>query len=551
MTQFVRRILQMLPLFAFLFEEAHPLVCSSNRNCTCYYDSEILFANCSNLHLQQAPVFNDDVFGIILANNRIKKFPTQLPQNTIHLDLSNNSLRNIEQAVLANLKNLRNLSLSRNFLQSIELGSFVNSRSLVHLDISHNQELTLEVLVNISRDFRYSTSIRVLNFESLQCTYGVSFIIRKYYIADLKSTQLEKLNLASNRINSLELGVLSTLPKSIKHLNLANNDLSFGYYLAEFGNLQNIVSLNISFQSSFHQIWTENFLIRCNDTRRRSVCRSERSTDQDDGQKQIKWNNFSLKRRMNISIYLPPRIEKLYLHDNLYKMTVQDYSFTSLGPPSLTHVYLQNNIIYQLNGPITGLTSIYYMDMSNNFCGFISSCFFDDFKNMSYLDLSQNALGEVLENDVDGQVFKNLLKLSTLNLAKNRIVRLPTAIFRNLNQLEILNLSYNSLSNFSVPLGKMKRLKQLDLSNNQLTFLDEQTRTAIDSLSRKKTVQINMEGNRLMCDCERFEFLKWMSQSKNIKFKHFDDYSCDYINSRFNFSNIDHLLQIMEKQCAS
>lgn len=154
MTQFVRRILQMLPLFAFLFEEVHPFVCSSNRNCTCYYDSEILFANCSNLHLQQAPVFNDDVFGIILANNRIKKFPTQLPQNTIHLDLSNNSLRNIEQAVLAKLKNLRNLSLSRNFLQSIELGSFVNSRSLVHLDISHNQELTLEVLVNISRDFR-------------------------------------------------------------------------------------------------------------------------------------------------------------------------------------------------------------------------------------------------------------------------------------------------------------------------------------------------------------------------------------------------------------
>lgn len=232
---------------------ADSFTCSSHPNCNCYNQSGILFANCANLGLQEAPSFSNDVTGIILAHNDISKFPTLLPQNIMYLDLSDNLIDKIDQKSVVNYTHLSNLSVSANSLQSIELGSFVDSKRLVHLDISMNQELTIEVLVNISRDLSYSTSIRALNLESLQCTYGVSFIIRNYHIADLKNTQLEDLNLASNRINSLELGVLSTLPKSLKHLNLANNVLSFGFYLAEFGSLENIVSLNTSFQSYFHQ----------------------------------------------------------------------------------------------------------------------------------------------------------------------------------------------------------------------------------------------------------------------------------------------------------
>lgn len=524
--------------------------CSSNPNCNCSNQTGILFADCAHLGLLKAPLFSDDVTGIILAHNDISEFPTSLPRNIVYLDISDNLIDKIDKRALVNYTRLRNISVSANSLQSIELGSFVNSRSLTHLDLSMNQELTIEVLANISRDLRNSTSIRVLNLDSLQCTYGVSFIIQKYHTADLKNTQLEVLNLASNRINSLELGVISALPKSLKHLNLANNVLSFGFYLAEFGSLENIVSLNASFQSYFHQLEIKDFLIRCNDTPYRPRCNSDRTREQIKVIDVNQWNR--LDRRKNISIYLPPKLEVLYFHDNLYKLTLQDFTFKTVGPSRVTHFYLQNNIIYQLNGPIMGLNSIQYIDLSNNFCNFISDRFFDGIHNVSFLDLSQNALGEVLENDVKGIIFRNLVKLKTLNLTRNRIVTLPPAIFKNIAQLEILNLSYNSLSEFTVPLENMKRLHHLDLSNNQIQFLDEQTRSAIDALSAKKNMYLNLKRNRLLCNCEQLEFLKWMRQSSNVKFMHFNEYYCTYINSsRVNFSNIDSILQMMEKQCAS
>uniref|UniRef100_A0A8W8P324 TIR domain-containing protein n=2 Tax=Magallana gigas TaxID=29159 RepID=A0A8W8P324_MAGGI len=124
----------------------------------------------------------------------------------------------------------------------------------------------------------------------------------------------------------------------------------------------------------------------------------------------------------------------------------------------------------------------------------------------------ENVLGKVLEDDNSGNTFRNLVKLTTLNLRSNRIFRLPPAIFRNLNQLETLVISDNSLSEFSVPIGNMQRLKRLDLSNNQLLFLDEKTRNAIDSLSRKKILHVNVTAN---------------------------------------FSGIDNLVQVMEKHCVS
>jgi Leucine-rich repeat (LRR) protein len=150
-----------------------------------------------------------------------------------------------------NNTHLQNLSIARNKLQTVESGSLQHLSSLQSFDISGNQELTLEVLVTISKDLQNSLTIRTLNFESVECTYGVSVIIRRYHLACLKHSFLEELNLASNRIHSLEFGVLNDLPKSLKHLNIANNILSYGHYIIEFGVLQNLVTLNLSFSLLF------------------------------------------------------------------------------------------------------------------------------------------------------------------------------------------------------------------------------------------------------------------------------------------------------------
>ncbi|XP_062597980.1 toll-like receptor 4 [Saccostrea cucullata] len=534
-------------LFIIRLMQAEAMDCTTNKQCVCHKVNGQLWANCEGLSLTSAPTFDRNVMGINLANNKISNFPTTLPSNIVYLDISRNWIKNINQRSLEKYNFMRNLSISDNLLQTIELGTFQNSSKLVHLDISGNQELTLEVLANVSSDLKNSTSIRILNFEKLQCTYGVSLIVKKYHLIDLKHTRLENLNLASNRINSLEWGVLSELPTSLKHLNLANNVLSFGLYIVELGNVANLLTIDASFQSSFHQLKLKDFFIGCNDTK--PVCNNSSSNDKHVDLFMNGW--LSVQRQANITISLPSTLQYFYFHDNLYKMTLQEFTFRFFGKPMLSHIYMQNSIIYKLNGPMKGLESVIYADFSNNFCSYISPRFFEDFKNLSHLDLSNNVLGETIENDINGDIFQNLRMLTSLNLTRNRIAHLPANIFRNLIYLENLNLSFNSLSTFTLPLENMVNLKYLDLSNNQISTMNKTTRTTLDAISKNKTFSLNLKGNRLRCNCENFEFVKWLLTAKHVIFQDFDDYICTLSNSsKIRFSDIE-LLQLMEKQCSS
>lgn len=110
------------------------------------------------------------------------------------------------------------------------------------------------------------------------------------------------LNLAYNRINSLEFGVLSILPKSLKHLNLSNNVLSFGLYIAEVGSLQNVLSLDVSFQSYFHQIKLKDFFIECNDARKIPRCKSNKLNEYSEELNIIKRNDFLSEPQRNVTI---------------------------------------------------------------------------------------------------------------------------------------------------------------------------------------------------------------------------------------------------------
>ncbi|XP_061166735.1 toll-like receptor 4 [Saccostrea echinata] len=328
---------------------------------------------------------------------------------------------------------LRNFSISWNRLFEVQKGTFHKASDLENLDISNNKVLTIDVISNISQDLRKS-SIKTLNFEKLQCTYGVSQILKINHIAYLKSTTLLELNLASNRINSLETGALAFLPKSLLVLNLADNVLSFGLYIIEFASLQSLEILNVSFQSTFHQnLMSGDVFEKCNDTRRNpnlevelhEIGKHYNMTSYED-KLFPKMDNF-LKGNFNYTVYLPPNLRKFYYHDNLYKMSIPKFSLGS--QTKLTHVFAQQNIIYEVIGPVTGLESIKYIDFSGNFCGFISKLFLKSFSKLEYLNLSNNALGHVFENDKNGEILSAQRQLLTLDLSINRIYRFSEKVF--------------------------------------------------------------------------------------------------------------------------
>lgn len=92
MPVFQQAVLGIFPIVFINLVGAVRFSCSSNPKCTCYKEAGLLFADCENLDLIRVPSFNADVGAINLANNRITKFPANLPRNIVHLDISENSL---------------------------------------------------------------------------------------------------------------------------------------------------------------------------------------------------------------------------------------------------------------------------------------------------------------------------------------------------------------------------------------------------------------------------------------------------------------------------
>ena len=545
--------------------------CEFSSICMCRKIGGQLFADCSNKKLTKAPVFSDDVIGINLSKNRFSKIPQTLPAKLLFLDMSGNQLLTLDNTSFERYRLIQNLSVSGNILTEVSLGTFQSNSELKHLDVSFNKMLTIEAMYNVSFDLRKS-EIQTLNFAKLHCTYGVSQNLQQYHVVYLKHTKLRELNVASNRISSLELGALSLLPKSLRVLDIADNVLTFGFYMMEFAVLYNLEILNVSFQDSFHQVGLNGaFAENCNDTRKIGPCVSVKGTVEDNDQSVMdrKINKGSLfpdlmnnvfttvldhtyidgfpKATKIYTIYLPRNLRKLYYHDNLYKMSIPSFPFSPNN--KLTHVFGQQNIIYELVGPVTGVTHVLYMDLSGNFCKFISKTFFRTFSNLEFLNLSNNALSQTFENENEGELFMNQRWLSILDLSLNRITHLPKNVFRYNDNLQRLDISYNSLSEFRVNIHHMKNLSNLNLSNNQLVQLSFDTREALDHL-KSESVSVHLSGNNLKCSCETIDFLKWMRDSKKINFVGIRDYVCS-LGRNSTFENLDGILQQLEKECSS
>ncbi|XP_061179452.1 toll-like receptor 4 [Saccostrea echinata] len=240
--------------------------CSSGQICVCFKVNGYIHADCSARHLRSAPTLNSDVVSVDFGHNRFYTYPTNLSPSIRFLNLTRNRISIIMKKAFIMTPFLQNLTLSDNEIKSVEKGAFGYLKKLQHLDLSYNEELAISVLPNVSYDLE-STSIKVLNLEKLQCTYGISTSLHRRHVQYLRNTSLLELNIASNRLNYLEFGLLLDLPKTLRILNIGDNVLSFGWYLTNFGGLSNLEILNVSFESTFHLIAPHQFTFRCNDTK--------------------------------------------------------------------------------------------------------------------------------------------------------------------------------------------------------------------------------------------------------------------------------------------
>ncbi|VDN40806.1 unnamed protein product [Gongylonema pulchrum] len=87
-------------------------------------------------------------------------------------------------------------------------------------------------------------------------------------------------------------------------------------------------------------------------------------------------------------------------------------------------------------------------------------------KNKPKLDLSSNRIAEIEDENLVG-----LSSLTHLHLSNNSIYHLDAAVFESTSQLQELYLARNLLIQVPLALGKLFKLRHLDLSSNQIRFV--------------------------------------------------------------------------------
>ena len=254
-------------------------------------------------------------------------------------------------------------------------------------------------------------------------------------------------------------------------------------------------------------------------------------------------------------IYIPD----LRLPSNLTELYAKKLSVVPVnisGFSNSTHVCMpkcDTDIPFCIYGPIDWFTKFVF---SNNFLQYFEPSMLHVLRNLNYLDFSKNILGDALAwGNFSTSCFDILIHLKVLILSENGITSLPYDTFRGSKLLRILNLSKNWLKTIMFETAYLVSLEELDISNNDISFLDataierlnylievadntpptsdivieyatfsdEAPNTSIKAASTQAglhvitqvitqihSTNIIMTGNPFECSCPTVQFLKWL-----------------------------------------
>uniref|UniRef100_UPI00398EBDEF amphoterin-induced protein 3 n=1 Tax=Pristiophorus japonicus TaxID=55135 RepID=UPI00398EBDEF len=164
--------------------------------------------------------------------------PPELPATATSLDLSHNSLHQLQDNWLARLPRLHTLRVGHNRVSHISAGAFHNASRLTHLDLSSNrlhsvekhffQELSnLQELLLYNNQIARVDSSALLGLSSVHKVYLSWNLLTDFPFGALKEGNLPRLKLmdiSSNRLSSLPVDKVIALPQAVKNgLYLHNN----------------------------------------------------------------------------------------------------------------------------------------------------------------------------------------------------------------------------------------------------------------------------------------------------------------------------------------
>lgn len=314
------------------------------------------------------------------------------------------------------MANLMRLDLSENNMWSVPVGVFCTLRNLNHLNLTRNR---LHDVNNL-----YMSSKR-------KC-----------------ATQLKTLDLSLNNLENLPFSVFSGL-HNLTELSIQNNRVSF---IADSA-FEGLISLAV-----------------------------------------VRLNGNSLHS-------LPPDLfNETKLLREIY---LQNNSINVLAPEifsGLNHLLILDLSANQLSSEwinsatFKGLYRLTMLDLAGNKLTKIEPAIFKDLKNIETIKLNDNHL-----RHIEDKTFMGLIKLHSLTLSTNRLLTVRPNVFTGLQGLKLLSIDFNRISKFDqrtflhcpkieelflngnkldkIPtgLGDMAGLRSLDLGENQIKTLDNES----------------------------------------------------------------------------
>uniref|UniRef100_A0A2K6CU31 Leucine rich repeats and immunoglobulin like domains 1 n=1 Tax=Macaca nemestrina TaxID=9545 RepID=A0A2K6CU31_MACNE len=306
--------------------------------------------------------------------------PGDLPAWTRSLNLSYNKLSEIDPAGFEDLPNLQEVYLNNNELTAIpSLGAA--SSHVVSLFLQHNKIRSVE-----GSQLKAYLSLEVLDLSSNNIT-------------EVRNTcfphgpPIKELNLAGNRIGTLELGAFDGLSRSLLTLRLSKNRIT--------------------------QLPVRAFKL-------------PRLTQLDLNRNRIRLIEGLTFQGLN-------SLEVLKLQrNNISKLT--DGAFWGLSKMHVLH--LEYNSLVEVNsGSLYGLTALHQLHLSNNSIARIHRKGWSFCQKLHELVLSFNNLTRL-----DEESLAELSSLSVLRLSHNSISHIAEGAFKGLRSLRVLDLDHNEIA---------------------------------------------------------------------------------------------------------
>lgn len=386
---------------------------------------------------------------LILLNSQLSRIHNKtfkgLQNTTLAvLDISKNSLTQIDNDSFIYLESLTVLNLEENQVSHLNAGAFKG--------LSNVKSLNLQKFFNGAKDpkiddmpFQWLKKLENLNMERNKNLYFTQFTFTG--LTSLKNLSLTECSFQSFTNRTF----LSLLKSPLMFLNLTKTNIAKLEY-GMFSSMEYLQILDLGLNKIDQTLSGYEFK----------------------GLLSIKLIYLSYNKHLALtstSFSFVPTLEKLNLRKTALTFNTESTSpFTCLK--NLTVLDLgNNNIANMVEDVFSGLHSLRILNLQHNNLARLWKkanpggpvLFLKGLQNLEILDLLSNGLDEIPTN-----AFKGLLNLNILNLGENNVYLLPPSLFEDQSSLDILDLHKNLIT--SVESNTLKNvfngLKVLNMAQN-------------------------------------------------------------------------------------